>query len=206
LIWQKCQARLFIAKLSSESLGGPHASFLLSANRATDGVEKSDILLTHGSAFKIQLRAMLIDSSLNSVATVLANLHQSFYEAAVRCLEYSRVLSKVRRMCSSLLISTCILFLCLQLRELNSIPNRHAMGAVCRNPCAGWKSQPEQMCGRSSLLGQPALATKAADLIAETVENIVALAYVMLQRRSRSCRSRGMVTAQSVISHRQLQW
>jgi hypothetical protein len=49
---------------------------------------------------------MLIDPSLNSVATVLANLHQSFLEAAMRCLEYARVLSKVRTTCSSLLIST----------------------------------------------------------------------------------------------------
>jgi len=49
---------------------------------------------------------MLIDQSLNSVATVLANLHQSFVEAAVRCLEYARALSKVRTTCSNLLIST----------------------------------------------------------------------------------------------------
>jgi hypothetical protein len=64
------------------------------------------MLLTTDSAFKIQLKAMLIDSSLNSVVTVLANLHQSFLEAAVRCLEYARVLSRVRTTCSSLLIST----------------------------------------------------------------------------------------------------
>ncbi|KAF1845711.1 uncharacterized protein K460DRAFT_366552 [Cucurbitaria berberidis CBS 394.84] len=57
------------------------------------------------NGFKIQLKAMLIDTSVNSVATVLANLYQSFYESAVRCLEYARVLSKVRTTCSSLLIS-----------------------------------------------------------------------------------------------------
>jgi hypothetical protein len=49
---------------------------------------------------------MYIDTSLNSVSTILANLYQSFYEAAVRCLEYVRVLSRVRTTCSSLLIST----------------------------------------------------------------------------------------------------
>jgi hypothetical protein len=64
-------------------------------------------LLTSTSAFKIQLKAMLIDSSLNSMATILANLHQSFYEAAMRCVEYAGILSKVRTTCSSLLISTC---------------------------------------------------------------------------------------------------
>jgi hypothetical protein len=68
--------------------------------------KKADILLISDSAFKIQLKAMLIDQSLNSVATVLANLHQSFVEAAVRCLEYARALSKARTTCSNLLIST----------------------------------------------------------------------------------------------------
>ncbi|KAJ5022665.1 hypothetical protein PSV08DRAFT_228615 [Bipolaris maydis] len=87
---------------------------------------------------------MLIDSSLNSVSTVLANVYQSFYEAAVRCLEYARVLSRVRKMGSGLLV--------------------------------------------------------------KTVKNIITLAYVMLQRRSRSCRSREAIIAQSVISRRQLQW
>ena len=53
---------------------------------------------------------MYIDTSLNSVSTILANLYQSFHEAAVRCLEYVRVLSKVRTTCSSLLISTSLLF------------------------------------------------------------------------------------------------
>jgi hypothetical protein len=54
---------------------------------------------------------MYIDASLNSVSTILANLYQSFHEAAVRCLEYVRVLSKVRATCSGLLISTLKLFL-----------------------------------------------------------------------------------------------
>jgi hypothetical protein len=67
-------------------------------------------VLTGNSAFKIQLKAMYIDSSLNSVSTILGNLYQSFYEAAVRCLEYVRVLSKVRTTCSSLLISKWKLF------------------------------------------------------------------------------------------------
>jgi hypothetical protein len=49
---------------------------------------------------------MYIDASLNSVSTIVANLYQSFHEAAVRCLEYVRVLSKVRATCSGLLIST----------------------------------------------------------------------------------------------------
>jgi hypothetical protein len=53
---------------------------------------------------------MYIDTSLNSVSTILANLYRSFHEAAVRCLEYVRVLSKVRTTCSSLLISTSSLF------------------------------------------------------------------------------------------------
>lgn len=51
---------------------------------------------------------MFIDTALNSVSTVLTNLHQSFHEAAVRCLEYVRVLAKVRTTCSSLLISALV--------------------------------------------------------------------------------------------------
>ncbi|KAI1518837.1 telomerase reverse transcriptase [Pyrenophora tritici-repentis] len=96
------------------------------------------------NAFKIQLKAMLIDTCLNSVAMVLANLYQSFYEAAVRCLEYTHALSKVRTTCSSVLI--------------------------------------------------------------KTVDNIIALAYVMLQRRARLRGSREAKIAQGVISRRQLQW
>lgn len=74
---------------------------------------------------------MLIDSSLNSVATVLANVYQSFYEAAVRCLEYARVLFKVRKMGSGLLISRSIyLFFSLSVTPENSTapPNRRAVG------------------------------------------------------------------------------
>jgi hypothetical protein len=41
---------------------------------------------------------------------------------------------------------------------------------------------------------------------AETVDNMVALAYVMLQRRSRSRSSREAEIVQGVISRRQLQW
>jgi hypothetical protein len=52
---------------------------------------------------------MYIDASLNSVSTIVANLYRSFHEAAVRCLEYVRVLSKVRATCSGLLISTSTL-------------------------------------------------------------------------------------------------
>jgi hypothetical protein len=59
------------------------------------------------SAFKIQLQAMFIDTSLNTVPTVLANLHQSFHEAAVRCFEYVRGLSRIRPTHSHLLISKC---------------------------------------------------------------------------------------------------
>ncbi|KAH9878518.1 hypothetical protein IAQ61_001790 [Plenodomus lingam] len=58
------------------------------------------------NAFKIQLKAMLIDMALNSTQTVLTNVYRSFYEAAVRCLEYVSVLSRVRKTYSSLLIRT----------------------------------------------------------------------------------------------------
>lgn len=61
--------------------------------------------LTAGSAFKIQLQAMFIDTSFNTVATVLGNVYQSFYEAAVRCFEYVRSLNKARPTHSKLLIS-----------------------------------------------------------------------------------------------------
>jgi hypothetical protein len=65
-------------------------------------------MLTGSSGFKIQLQAMLIDTSFNGVPTVLANLYQSFHEAAVRCFEYARSLRKARPIHSSLLISMCL--------------------------------------------------------------------------------------------------
>jgi hypothetical protein len=67
---------------------------------------------------------MYIDASLNSVSTILGNLYQSFYEAAVRCLEYVRVLSRVRTTCSSLLTSTLKLF-----------PNREMVAQCAKNTC-----------------------------------------------------------------------
>jgi hypothetical protein len=41
---------------------------------------------------------------------------------------------------------------------------------------------------------------------AETVDNIIVLAYVLLQRRSRARTNREAKIAQGVISRRQLQW
>jgi len=67
---------------------------------------------------------MYIDTSLNSVSTVLGNLYRSFHEAAVRSFEYVRVLSKVRRTCSSLLISMSYLF-----------PNRAMEARMSQIPC-----------------------------------------------------------------------
>ncbi|KAF2134143.1 hypothetical protein P153DRAFT_105302 [Dothidotthia symphoricarpi CBS 119687] len=88
---------------------------------------------------------MFIDTSLNSMAKILANLYQSFYEAAARCLEYVRALAKVRTACSSLLI--------------------------------------------------------------KTVDNIIALAFVMLQRRSRSRSIQsGGQPLQSAVSRRHVMW
>lgn len=58
------------------------------------------------SAFKIRLQAMFIDTSLNGVPAVLANLYQSFHEAAVRLFGYARTLARTRRVRPSLLIST----------------------------------------------------------------------------------------------------
>jgi hypothetical protein len=48
---------------------------------------------------------MFIDTAFNTVPTVLANVYQSFHEAAVRCFEYVRSLNKVRPTHSRLLIS-----------------------------------------------------------------------------------------------------
>ncbi|XTI92600.1 hypothetical protein V2W45_810284 [Cenococcum geophilum] len=56
------------------------------------------------NAFKIQLHAMFLDTSFNSVPTVLANLYQSFLESAVRCFEYVRHLSALKEPSSRLLI------------------------------------------------------------------------------------------------------
>ncbi|KAF2652082.1 hypothetical protein K491DRAFT_68676 [Lophiostoma macrostomum CBS 122681] len=87
---------------------------------------------------------MFIDTSLNTVPTVLANLHQSFHEAAVRCFEYVRGLSRIMPTHSQLLI--------------------------------------------------------------KTVDSIIALAYVMLQRRTRSRARQNVESVRSVISRRQVQW
>jgi telomerase reverse transcriptase len=61
--------------------------------------------LTGCSGFKIQLQSMFIDTSFNSVPTVLANLYHSFDDAAVRCLEYMRTLAKSKQTHPRLLIS-----------------------------------------------------------------------------------------------------
>lgn len=79
---------------------------------------------------------MLIDPSLNSVATVLANVYQSFYEAAVRCLEYARVLLRVRKMGSGLLISKSIYFFFLSVTPENSTAPQTGMQSGSRGSCA----------------------------------------------------------------------
>ncbi|KAF2854629.1 hypothetical protein T440DRAFT_239477 [Plenodomus tracheiphilus IPT5] len=58
-----------------------------------------------------------------------------------------------------------------------------------------------------SCTGVPTLSTRLANLrlaTVETVDNMIALAFVMLQRRARSRTSDGVV--QHVCSRRQLQW
>ncbi|CAI6341564.1 unnamed protein product [Periconia digitata] len=96
------------------------------------------------NAFKIQLQAMFIDTSFNSVPTVLANLYQSFHEAAVRSFEYARSLAKSRPLHPRLLIGT--------------------------------------------------------------VESTIALAFVMLRRRTRNKAQRVAEQMRSVITRRQVQW
>jgi telomerase reverse transcriptase len=49
------------------------------------------------NAFKIQLHGMLVDTALNGVARIWANLHRSFYGAALRCIEYVGTLAKMRK-------------------------------------------------------------------------------------------------------------
>jgi hypothetical protein len=122
---------------------------------------------------------MYIDPSLNSVATVLANLYQSFYEAAIRCCEYAKVLAKVRSVGGGLLISTYCLF-----RKRARCVNMQCMVAA---------KFPDQSIHTDQTL--------------ETVTNIIALAFVMLQRRSRS-RTHNINDWQTsgVISRRQVQW
>ncbi|KAF2876099.1 hypothetical protein BDV95DRAFT_216780 [Massariosphaeria phaeospora] len=87
---------------------------------------------------------MFIDTSFNTVPTVLANLHQSFHEAAVRCFAYARSLSRVKSTPSSLLI--------------------------------------------------------------KTIDSIIGLAFVMLQRRTRAKGSQNLERVRSAISRRQIQW
>ncbi|KAF2499752.1 hypothetical protein BU16DRAFT_282256 [Lophium mytilinum] len=49
---------------------------------------------------------MFLDTGFNSLDTVLANVYQSFLEAAVRCAEYMRQLATSRKPNSRLLIKT----------------------------------------------------------------------------------------------------
>jgi len=49
-------------------------------------------------------------------------------------------------------------------------------------------------------------ADQVCSTTTETVDNIIALAFVMLQRRSRSRSDRQKAAVHSVISRRQLQW
>jgi telomerase reverse transcriptase len=49
------------------------------------------------NAFKIQLHGILVDTALNGVARIWANLHRSFYGAALRCIEYVGTLARMRK-------------------------------------------------------------------------------------------------------------
>ena len=159
---------------------------------------------------------MLIDPSLNSVATVLANLHQSFYEAAVRCLEYARVLSKVRTTCSSLLISTSILSIC-SAEGFDAIAERVRGHPVRRSRTAMNDGQIQRVCVcccctgdhyHDGSAGGAALTNRFADAICRdgrqhyhaSISDATAPFAFARQQRGHYCAERHLAPATSVVS------
>jgi hypothetical protein len=49
------------------------------------------------SAFRVQMLRMFLDTTFNSVSTVLSNLFEAFFGAATRCFYYHKILPKTRR-------------------------------------------------------------------------------------------------------------
>lgn len=56
------------------------------------------------NAFRLHLHAMFLDSSLNSVSTILRNLYLSYRRAALRCLHHWRGLARYRRIDGQILV------------------------------------------------------------------------------------------------------
>lgn len=129
---------------------------------------------------------MFIDTSFNTVPTVLANLHQSFREAAVRCFEYNRSLSKVKPTHSRLLISKLL--------------------PRCGKGCPKSNRRAHQYLHLLSIRPRLTLLNITDQRPSETVDSIIALAHVMLQRRTRTKASQNVERVRSVISRRQIQW
>lgn len=170
------------------------------------------------SGFKIQLQAMLIDTSFNSVPTVLANVFQSLHEAAVRCAEYARSLAKTRPVRSKLLISTCHCPKAWSFLDMTCLRCLHAGCSSClraawacrsaspiRSPHAPpWAHQssiPHMDDTRLTTDDDCGLTGRTG-----TIEGIVALAFVMLQRRSRVKTAQNAEKVRSAISRSQVQW
>jgi len=57
------------------------------------------------SSFKIQAHAMFLDTSFNSLSSVLSNIYQSFIEAAIKLYHYVKCLPSSKQPHSPLLIS-----------------------------------------------------------------------------------------------------
>lgn len=57
------------------------------------------------STLKIQLHTMILDTSFNSIKTVLSNLYQCFVESARKCYHYTKCLAKKKYSRVRLLIS-----------------------------------------------------------------------------------------------------
>jgi hypothetical protein len=123
---------------------------------------------------------MFLDTSFNALQTVLANVYQSFLDSAQRCAEYIRELAVSRRPNSRLLISTC---------SPNHPESRFSSGD---GGLAG------ALLAVLSLSIQPPAAANCSP--AETIEHLVALAAVLLQRPSRKASSR------CVVGRRQVHW
>lgn len=60
------------------------------------------------AAFKIQVHAMVVDTTLNSPSTVLSSFHQIYVETAMKLYSYLKVLGPRWRSLPQLIIQTCI--------------------------------------------------------------------------------------------------
>lgn len=135
------------------------------------------------SALKLQMQAMLLSTSYNSIRTVLSNLYHAFSEVAAKSYHYIRSLPTSKQPGGELLISKS------QLME----GARQSGGSSARHFC------------RAHHLQAAAYSVPEADPCpAEAVHDTISLACVLMRRRKRT--SKDILPYECAVSGSQTRW